>query len=989
DSSMTQMTTVMHRVRELALQGANGTLSYEARVAVSAEVTQMVEQAKVVANTSYGDKYIYAGTNYTEKAYNNRRWYGNDNDVNLEISSGVSLSVNTQMREFFMGNNYYDIISDRMPKGQFDAKMVSSPLTRIDNATPNTWAARTADPTNVYNGFNPATYITSTLPVASATNNVGAEVKMEVAEINYSSPGVINEVKVNLSYRRHDSINGDVYNETKQVSLTNAGGGIFQYAASVTMDNGNVVIGNPGNWLSVNTAAAGFAVGYKMVVEDTPTVSGSPTNLGAVSTLESYYQQDTVNGNGLIDDASIVAAAGYNNYNASFLFEVVQVDAANSQVQVKVKSHLIDKFTGEHKEFNNLEKVWLKTNGTSNYVDLVTKDVKTAYKDVDNLTVPTGESPYKYYDFNSQYQFSQLKLQDISKFKTGDQWIIQTTPPINDPANGDQKVVIDPLEPTKSKPAVKSGQILGPGNIVIGAGTNTLNVTISGTNHVVTLTGATYNPTVDADMNNLAADIQTQLNAVAAFGAGSVTAAWNSDTNRIEIYNNRNTDPVIIATTGGSTAVNLTAATGAISFPARDDKERQWVFAKTAIDNKASMSLNTFYLGDKGSSNNSSLDIPMQAMLDSREVVNWETASTFMNGVTADGLPSNYRYTVNTRTGLAAATDALIEPNSGAPNFFGRPTKEYIQKAGITQLTDRTEGIPADQAYNGDIMMEVVDKAGNEVTFKVSSHQVAKDGTHNIYSSTITLTADGATDEDMTIGNITINDIRLIASSNITVGDKMVYHVTATAAIGDSEVTLNGAHTSDAAQDFSRRWVLSSNAKFPMDMDMSFFNLDDSSGECNSANLVLDMKGISNNDTATFETGINFDTENVGVFQIFRSLSTDLERDTSNTDPENMDSELMEKSIYESIASHVTEIDSKLGFLLDSQSRSGAKTNRLEMQKNRLEEAKITFNDLLSKAEDADMEEVIMELTNQENVYKAALATGARVIQPSLIDFLK
>ncbi|MGE5418120.1 MAG: flagellar hook-associated protein FlgL [Acidobacteriota bacterium] len=989
DSSMSQMTTVMHRVRELALQGSNGTLSYEARIAVSAEVRQMVEQSKVVANTAHGDKYLYAGTNYTEKAFENRRWYGNDNDVNLEIGVGVNISVNTQMREFFMGNNYYDVMTDRMPKGQFDAKMVSAPLTRVDNATPNTWVARTTDPTDVYNGFNPATYVTSTLPVASAAHNVGAEVKMEVAEINYSAPTVINEVKVNISYRRHDSISGDVYDETKQVSLTSAGGGIFQYAAPIAMDNGNVVVGNAGNWLSIDSAATDFAVGYKMIVEDTPTAGGNPANLGAVSTVESYYQQTTVNGPGLIDDASVVAAAGYNNYNASLLFEVVQVDSANNQVQVKVKGHVIDKFTGEHKYFDDLEKVWLKTNGTANYVDLVTKDVKTAYKDFDNLTVPTGESPYKYYDFNSQYQLSQMKLQDINKFKTGDQWIIQTTPPLNDPVAEDKKLVVDPLEPSKSKPVIRSGQILGPGNIVIGGGTNTLDVTISGTNHVVTLTGATYNTTIDADMNTLAADIQTQLNAGGAFGAGAVTAAWNADINRIEITNNRNLDPVVIATTGGSTALNLTAATGAKTFPARDDMERQWVFAKAAIDDASSLGLNTFYLGDKGASNNSSLDIPMQALLDSREVVNWETSSTFMNGVKADGLPDNYHYTVTTQTGLAAATNALIEPNSGAPNFFGQPTTEYIQKAGITQLTDRTEGIPADQAYNGDIMMEVVDKAGNEVTFKVSSHQVAKDGTHNIYSSTVTLTADGATDEDVAVGNITINDIRLIASNNITVGDKMIYHVTATAAIGDSNVVLQGTHSSDATQDFSRNWVLSSNAKFPLNMDMSFFNLETDTGECNSANLTMDMKGISNNDTASFETGINFDTENVGIFQIFRSLATDLERDTSNTDPENMDSELMLKSVYETIASRVTEIDFKMSFLLDSQSRTGAKSNRLEMQKNRLEEAKITYNDLLSKAEDADMEEVIMELTNQENVYKAALATGARVIQPSLIDFLK
>jgi flagellar hook-associated protein 3 FlgL len=43
----------------------------------------------------------------------------------------------------------------------------------------------------------------------------------------------------------------------------------------------------------------------------------------------------------------------------------------------------------------------------------------------------------------------------------------------------------------------------------------------------------------------------------------------------------------------------------------------------------------------------------------------------------------------------------------------------------------------------------------------------------------------------------------------------------------------------------------------------------------------------------------------------------------------------------------------------------------------------------MSKNEDADIAEVIMNLQNEENVYRASLSAGARVIQPSLVDFLK
>jgi flagellar hook-associated protein 3 FlgL len=44
---------------------------------------------------------------------------------------------------------------------------------------------------------------------------------------------------------------------------------------------------------------------------------------------------------------------------------------------------------------------------------------------------------------------------------------------------------------------------------------------------------------------------------------------------------------------------------------------------------------------------------------------------------------------------------------------------------------------------------------------------------------------------------------------------------------------------------------------------------------------------------------------------------------------------------------------------------------------------------LLSKEEDADITKVIIDLKAQENVHRAALSAGARIIQPSLVDFLR
>lgn len=69
--------------------------------------------------------------------------------------------------------------------------------------------------------------------------------------------------------------------------------------------------------------------------------------------------------------------------------------------------------------------------------------------------------------------------------------------------------------------------------------------------------------------------------------------------------------------------------------------------------------------------------------------------------------------------------------------------------------------------------------------------------------------------------------------------------------------------------------------------------------------------------------------------------------------------------------------------------RFGAKTNRLELTSQSLENLQITLKELISYTEDADVATLIMDLKNQENILQSSLETGARIIQPTLLDFLR
>ncbi|MDI3534660.1 MAG: flagellar hook-associated protein 3 FlgL [Thermosediminibacterales bacterium] len=99
--------------------------------------------------------------------------------------------------------------------------------------------------------------------------------------------------------------------------------------------------------------------------------------------------------------------------------------------------------------------------------------------------------------------------------------------------------------------------------------------------------------------------------------------------------------------------------------------------------------------------------------------------------------------------------------------------------------------------------------------------------------------------------------------------------------------------------------------------------------------------------------------------------------------------DLINGSTQELSGKRLSELDDCIDNILRLRAQIGAKVKRLENTMRAYEEDEINFTKLLSQSEDADLAEVVMELSNQENVYRAALATGARIIQPSLVDFLR
>jgi len=123
---------------------------------------------------------------------------------------------------------------------------------------------------------------------------------------------------------------------------------------------------------------------------------------------------------------------------------------------------------------------------------------------------------------------------------------------------------------------------------------------------------------------------------------------------------------------------------------------------------------------------------------------------------------------------------------------------------------------------------------------------------------------------------------------------------------------------------------------------------------------------ISTNGTNVFN--------NDGIGGIFNVLS-DIESDF--------------KSSNKITADHLGKLDNQIDNILKERSELGARINRMELSMSRIEGIEISTTSLLSKEEDVDISKVIIDLKAQENVQRAALSVGARIIQTSLVDFLR
>lgn len=123
DSNMQQALDVMKRLKELAVQGSNGTLSDSDLQAVNLEVDELKQHLVDIGNTQIRGKYIFNGQKYDQAPYQLSSTVTDYADVETDtkgviysISQQVTFQINTSGSEFFGnktdGDNVFRILDN-------------------------------------------------------------------------------------------------------------------------------------------------------------------------------------------------------------------------------------------------------------------------------------------------------------------------------------------------------------------------------------------------------------------------------------------------------------------------------------------------------------------------------------------------------------------------------------------------------------------------------------------------------------------------------------------------------------------------------------------------------------------------------------------------------------------------------------------------------------------------------------------------------------
>jgi len=152
---------------------------------------------------------------------------------------------------------------------------------------------------------------------------------------------------------------------------------------------------------------------------------------------------------------------------------------------------------------------------------------------------------------------------------------------------------------------------------------------------------------------------------------------------------------------------------------------------------------------------------------------------------------------------------------------------------------------------------------------------------------------------------------------------------------------------------------------------------------------VMEYKGNGENITREIAQGVNVDIPNQGDQLTIVSGTADMENAEMGKLLKNISTALREENTNELSGNLLGDIDKHVDNVIRVRSKMGTTYNRLEASSLRNEAENLNMTELKSKTEDIDLAKKMMEFSVMSNVYEASLAVGAKVLQSSLLDYMR
>ncbi|MBU8934552.1 MAG: flagellar hook-associated protein FlgL [candidate division Zixibacteria bacterium] len=228
-----------------------------------------------------------------------------------------------------------------------------------------------------------------------------------------------------------------------------------------------------------------------------------------------------------------------------------------------------------------------------------------------------------------------------------------------------------------------------------------------------------------------------------------------------------------------------------------------------------------------------------------------------------------------------------------------------------------------------------------------------------------------------------------------------------------SDLGILGTHTGDfSGNDLDPRMLATTNiADLQNGNGMEFGRLVIHQGETtrtidlSSSALVTiqDVLDVLNNSGIDITASINSSSRGIQIVSNDTDASFIIDCDTTDETAKQMQlwgsSDTMgsmillhtalENNDQEGVGMLLANMDDSMQHLLNLRAGVGSKSIRLEGTLSRITDLELNFTSLLSDTEDADITELVTQLAVYENNYQAALMATARIVQPSLMDFLR